>query len=417
MNAFAGPADFVQAAEPLCGKTIAEQVRGLPLRARFVLKRLVHMRRGSLVVATPEGRVFRIEGAEPGPAAAVRLANWNLPRRALAGGTVGVAESYIDGDWESPDVAVFLQLFLANADLAADMGGRAGGVVRLVSRLRHWLNANTRAGSRKNIAAHYDLGNAFYEQWLDSTMSYSAALYSNGANDLASAQHAKYRALATAMGIEPGDHVLEIGCGWGGFAEYAAREIGCRVTGLTISREQHDFARARLAEAGLGERTEIAFRDYRDETGRYDHVVSIEMFEAVGEKYWSTYFDRVRRCLKPGGKAGLQVITINDAAFERYRSNPDFIQRYVFPGGMLPTMRHLRDVAARSELNLTAEHAFGGDYARTLVEWRDRFWRAWSTIRPLGFDERFRRMWEFYLQYCEAGFRARHIDVRQVVYE
>ena len=248
-------------------------------------------------------------------------------------------------------------------------------------------------------------------------MTYSSALYQTGANDLESAQAAKYRALARDTDIGPNDHVLEIGCGWGGFAEFAAREIGCKVTGLTISREQHDFAVERIAKAGLSDKVEIKFQDYREETGKYDRIASIEMFEAVGEKYWPTFFGKVKDCLKPGGTAGMQIITINEGAFDTYRKRPDFIQRYVFPGGMLPTPAILRSLGADHGLSFLRERVFPQDYARTLAEWRQRFWVSWEKIVPLGFDDRFKKLWEFYLHYCEAGFRAEYIDVRQVVYK
>ena len=280
------------------------------------------------------------------------LHNWNLAHQALTAGTIGVAESYIDGDWESPDVTAFLELFLVNVEVGNTLAGGARGLARVMELIRHWLNSNSRSQAKKNISAHYDLGNAFYSKWLDETMTYSSALYQDGANDLASAQTAKYRALAHATGLKSGDHVLEIGCGWGGFAEFAAREIGCRVTGLTISREQLAFARERIEKAGLSDRVDLRFQDYRDETGRYDGVVSIEMFEAVGEKYWPTYFSKVRECLKPGGKAGLQIITIKPDAYQAYRANPDFIQRYVFPGGMLPTENHLKSLGEAAGLEL-----------------------------------------------------------------
>jgi cyclopropane-fatty-acyl-phospholipid synthase len=248
-------------------------------------------------------------------------------------------------------------------------------------------------------------------------MTYSSALFSTGAKDLESAQAAKYRALAGDLGVEAGDHVLEIGCGWGGFAEFAAREFGCRVTGLTISREQRDFAARRVQEAGLADRVEISLRDYRDEIGTYDKVASIEMFEAVGEKYWPVFFGKMKACLKAGGSAGLQIITINEKAFPFYRKRPDFIQRYVFPGGMLPTPGILKSLGAEQGLSFLRERVFPQDYARTLAEWRRRFLASWGSINPLGFDERFRKLWEFYLHYCEAGFRAEYIDVRQVIYK
>ena len=400
----------------LTSGNFSERTKGLPFRARMVLRGLLALRAGTLAMTVPGGQTFVIAGEIPGPQAVVTLHNWNLMHRAVSGGTIGVAETYMDGDWESPDAGAFLELVLVNTQVVRDYTNGPRGLLLLVEKARHWLNANTRRGAQRNIAAHYDLGNAFYSQWLDPTMTYSSALYSRGANDLTSAQIAKYRALAEATGIGPGDHVLEIGCGWGGFAEFAAGEIGCKVTGLTISREQFAFARERIAKAGLADRVELKFQDYRDETGAYDRIVSIEMFEAVGEKYWPAYFSKLHECLKPGGRAGLQIITILQEAFADYRANPDFIQKYVFPGGMLPTREHLSALGRQFGLTTASDIGFGHDYARTLGEWRHRFWAAWERIVPLGFDDRFRKLWEFYFYYCEAGFRAKNIDVRQVVY-
>lgn len=390
--------------------------RGLPMRARAVLSALMSMPMGTLTATLPDGRTFTVGGNGPGPDATVMLRNWKLPMKALSNGTIGVAESYIDGDWDSPDVTTFLELFVVNQEAGEDVAG-GNWLLTAIQRVRHWFNENTRRRARRNIAAHYDLGNDFYRAWLDPSMTYSSALYTSGANDLESAQAAKYRALARDTGIGPGDHVLEIGCGWGGFAEFAAREIGCRVTGLTISREQHDFARERIARAGLSDKVEIKFQDYRDETGKYDRIASIEMFEAVGERYWPVFFSKVKDCLKAGGTAGMQIITINESAFDIYRKRPDFIQRYIFPGGMLPTPALLRSLGAEEGLSFLAERVFAQDYARTLAEWRTRFRSSWDRIVPLGFDDRFRKLWEFYLHYCEAGFRAEYIDVRQVIYK
>ena len=407
--------EFEQA-ERLSTENLSAYLRGLPVKAKMALRGLLHMGHGRLSIRMPDGRWVLIEGHTAGPEAALILHNWNLAHRALTGGTIGVAESYIDGDWESPDVTAFLELFLVNVEVGDTLAGGARGLARLVEMVRHWLRSNTRTQAKKNISAHYDLGNEFYSKWLDETMTYSSALYGTGANDLASAQTAKYRALAEAVGLKAGDHVLEIGCGWGGFAEFAAREIGCRVSGLTISNEQLAFARARIDKAGLADKVDLRFQDYRDETGSYDAVVSIEMFEAVGEKYWPGYFAKVRQCLKPGGRAGLQIITIKPEAYQTYRANPDFIQRYVFPGGMLPTETHLTSLGQTAGLDMIDHRAFGPDYGRTLAEWRQRFWDAWEEIQPLGFDTRFKRLWEFYMYYCEAGFRSGHINVRQVVY-
>lgn len=400
----------------LTPENFSDRTRGLPLRAQIVLRGLSQIETGTLAMTLPDGQTFVIDGSKPGPRASVTLNNWNLVYRAVSGGTIGVAESYMDGDWESPDAGAFLELVLINTHVVSNYTNGPRGLFLLFEKFRHWLNANTRRGSKRNISAHYDLGNQFYSQWLDPTMTYSSALYSRGANDLTSAQVAKYRALAEATGIGPNDHVLEIGCGWGGFAEFAAGEIGCKVTGLTISREQLAFARERMAKAGLSDRVELKFQDYRDETGSYDRIVSIEMFEAVGEKYWPAYFSKLHECLKPGGRAGLQIITILQEAYAEYRANPDFIQKYVFPGGMLPTREHLASLGGQFGLSTASDMGFGHDYARTLAEWRHRFWAAWERIVPLGFDERFRKLWEFYFYYCEAGFRAKNIDVRQVVY-
>ncbi|MAY61404.1 MAG: SAM-dependent methyltransferase [Rhizobiales bacterium] len=396
--------------------SLTDQLRGLPAKARFALKRLMAIKRGVLLITLPEGRTLRIEGETEGPEASLVLRNWNIADRALASGTIGVAETYMDGDWDSPDVTSFLEFFIVNMSIGDRFSNGAQGVLRLIERIRHWMRSNTKTQAQKNISAHYDLGNDFYEKWLDETMTYSSALFEDGANDLPGAQKQKYRALAKAAGIKPGDHVLEIGCGWGGFAEFAAGELGCRVTGLTISREQLAYARERIEKAGLSDKVEFKFQDYRDETGKYDAVISIEMFEAVGERYWPVYFDKLRDCLKPGGRAGLQIITIRPEAYANYRSSPDFIQRYIFPGGMLPSEDHLSDLGQNSGLRIVGERAFGMDYARTLAVWREKFWAAWESIVPLGFDERFRKLWEFYLHYCEAGFRAGHINVRQVVY-
>jgi cyclopropane-fatty-acyl-phospholipid synthase len=288
-------------------------------------------------------------------------------------------------------------------------------LLRVMQMMRHWLRPNTRAGSRRNIHAHYDLGNRFYGAWLDHTMTYSSAIFDE-AKDLAGAQIAKYRALARQIRLTPDCRVLEIGCGWGGFAELAAKEFGCSITGLTISREQYDFARKRIFDAGLAEKVEIKMQDYRDERGLFDRIASIEMFEAVGEAYWPKFFQQLRDRLTAGGLAGLQVITIHEGLFAQYRRELDFIRRYIFPGGMLPTAAIMRDLGNRHELPFAAERVFGLHYAATLAAWRERFRAAWPSLAPLGFDERFRRMWEYYLSYCEAGFRAGTIDVRQMVF-
>jgi cyclopropane-fatty-acyl-phospholipid synthase len=409
-------ADAAADAVLLTADNVGTFLRGLPARARGALTTLLQMQFGTLTIRLPDGRFMRIDGKKPGPVARIELKNWNLVHKALTGATIGVAESYMDGDWNSPDVTAVLELFTVNMDTGNALAGAPDMIFNVLERLRHWLRTNTRFGAKRNIAAHYDLGNAFYAQWLDPTMTYSSALFASGANDLESAQIAKYRRLAAATGIEPGHHVLEIGCGWGGFSEFLAREIGCRVTGLTISREQLAFARDRVERAKLEHSVALRFQDYREERGLYDRIVSVEMFEAVGEQYWETYFGKLRDCLKPGGKAGLQIISIAEDSYRSYRTRPDFIQRYIFPGGMLPTIAILEALGRTAGLGLESNFPFRMDYAHTLSLWRERFQETWSKTVALGFDERFRRMWEFYLHYCEAGFRAGNTDVHQLVY-
>lgn len=316
------------------------------------------------------------------------------------------------GEWTSDDIPGLLTLLANNVDRFKQMltGGPLG---RALHWLHHLSNENTRRGSRKNILAHYDLGNRFYEAWLDRTMTYSSARFDKAA-DLEQAQIEKYRALAEHLELKAGEHVLEIGCGWGGFAEFAAREYGVRVTGVTISDEQLAYARARMERAGLSNLVEIRRQDYRDIEGRFDKVVSIEMYEAVGEKYWPTYFAKISEVLKPGGRAALQVITIKDDLFTSYRKRADFIQRYVFPGGMLASVERLKEETAKAGLAWRKAEAFGQSYAQTLSEWADRFAQKWDDISTLGFDERFKRLWLFYLGYCEAGFRTGRTDVVQL---
>ncbi|MBU1236458.1 MAG: cyclopropane-fatty-acyl-phospholipid synthase family protein [Gammaproteobacteria bacterium] len=322
----------------------------------------------------------------------------------LARGDIGLAEAYIDGQWDSPDLTALLTLLAKNrAVLKRAVYGSWRAL--LSARLRHWLNRNSRAGSKRNIMAHYDLGNEFYRQWLDETMSYSSAIYTDGA-DLPTAQRAKYGRILRRLGAQPGERVLEIGCGWGGFAEMA-NDAGLAVTGLTLSPAQLEWAKRRVATA------DFRLQDYRDTTERFDHVVSIEMFEAVGERWWPSYFQTVAKALKPGGRAVVQSITIRDDLFSAYRRGTDFIQQHVFPGGMLPSRAAFRKAAAKHGLVVKDEFAFGRDYARTLAEWRHAFESNWPQIEPLGFDKRFHRLWRLYLCYCEAGFLAGNIDVVQ----
>ena len=389
-------------------------LRGAPAAVRSAFKLMArNWGVGALDVELPGGRKLAITGPQPGPQAVLTVKDYRFMRRCLSSGAIGFAEGFMAGEWDTPDLPALLEVFSLNFDrLARLVEGNA--FMRTVNRFVHDRNRNTRKGSRHNIHAHYDLGNGFYSQWLDQTMSYSSAIYASPATPLHEAQEAKYAALARGMGLETGHHVLEIGCGWGGFAEYAAAHVGAKVTGITISPAQYEFARERLFNQGLAERADIKLVDYRDVDGRFDRIASIEMFEAVGQEFWPAYFSRVQSLLHPGGRAGLQIITIKDELFDDYSRNADFIQKYIFPGGMLPSEHHLRHETARAGLNWQAVSRFGQDYARTLNQWAVRFQDTWKTIEPLGFDERFRRLWLFYLGYCEAGFRTGRTDVVQL---
>ncbi len=389
--------------------------RDLPALVRKAFGYAMSLNHGELTVQLPNGGRYLFSGAKPGPSAEFIIRDFSFAKRLFEGGDIGLAEAYIAGEWDTPDLTAFLYLFCVNHEAVSTLlPGRP--LVRLFQRFRHWLNRNSKSGSKRNIHAHYDIGNTFYTQWLDRTMTYSSAIYAPGDNDLASAQMRKYRTLAEAGGFRAGDHVLEIGCGWGGFAEFAAKDIGCKVTGLTISRQQFDYAQKRIFDAGLTERVQIKLQDYRDEDGIYDRIASIEMFEAVGEEYWPTYFRQLRDRLKTGGTAALQIITIQEKFWEGYRTEMDFIRRYIFPGGMLPTPTRLDDLGREHGLSNVSHRIFGQDYARTLADWRVTFREVWPNLTPLGFDERFRRLWEYYYGYCEAGFKSENIDVRQIVY-
>lgn len=388
---------------------------GLPRAVRFALGYPLKIRSGALTMVLPDGRRLLFRGHEPGPSAELIVRDYRFARRLMFEGDLGFAEAFMRREWDSPDPAGLLYFFCINIEAIAHMP-RHNPVARLLQHYRHWRNRNTKAQARRNIMAHYDLGNTFYRAWLDPSMTYSSAYFGAGAASLPEAQRAKYRLLADQLGLKPGDHVLEIGCGWGGFAEIAASEYGARVTGLTLSEEQFAYATRRMQEAGLADRVTIKLQDYRDETGSYDAVASIEMFEAVGREYWPTFFAKVRDCLDVGGRAGLQVITLAESLWQNYLREIDFIRAYVFPGGMLPTATHMRELPREASLDVRAERAFGLDYARTLREWADRFTAVWPDLTHLGFDDRFKRLWTYYLAYCEAGFRAGTIDVRQFVY-
>ena len=382
-----------------------------PFAERLLRRWLDGWTEGGLVVVLPNGETISISG--DGPAAVLSIHNLRFLWRVLASGSVGFAEGYIAGEWDSPDLALLLTLAAKNMDAMERRGTSGTPAARLIARIRHSLRANTRAGSRRNIAAHYDLGNAFYASWLDPSMSYSSALFEDPSEEFELAQRRKYHRLCEMLGLKGGMHVLEIGCGWGGFAEIAAREYGCRVTALTVSPQQATFARSRMQRLGLEDKVDIRLEDYRDVNGRFDADASIEMFEAVGAENWPIYFDTLQRVLAPHGRAAIQTITIADAKLAEYKRSPDFIQRYIFPGGMLPSPSAFRGAARAARFELKDECFFGSSYTETLRRWRAGFNAQWTRIVPMGFDERFRRTWNYYLCYCEAGFANALTDVGQ----
>ncbi len=388
--------------------------RNLPRYFAQVYALASGMSNGRLDFVLPDGRVFRAMGTKSAwPIAELRVHSRDLFARLIREGDLGFCDAYLDEHWSTPDLAAFLDLCNAdNWDVYDSFPGM--GMVRLIERFRFWLMGNSRSGSKRNIAAHYDLGNAFYGIWLDDTMTYSSALFSGGQESLEAAQTAKYASMVDQMGAKAGDHVLEIGCGWGGFAEYAAGERGLRVTCLTISAAQYDYAVERIARAGLADRVTIKLQDYRDETGLYDGVASIEMFEAVGERYWPTFFRTLRARLKPGANATLQIITVMDERWEAYRTTIDFIQKYIFPGGMLPAPKVLRAEVEKSGLTVLRSVEFGDSYSQTLRRWHETFNDRWDEVRALGFDDRFRRMWNFYLVSCASAFDSGNCDVTQI---
>ena len=371
------------------------------------------LRKGRVDFVLPDGRRFRAEGPEPGPVAEVHVHNTDLFTRLIREGDLGFSDAYLDGWWSTPDLQAFMDFVHTDNNEVYD-GFPAMNLIKWYEQLRFWLQSNSKRQAKKNISYHYDLGNDFYALWLDETMTYSSALFETGQESTEKAQIAKYESMVDQIGVQPGDHVLEIGCGWGGFAEYAAKERGLHVTGLTISEEQYKYAVDRIAKAGLSDRVTFKLQDYRDETGQYDGIASIEMFEAVGQKYWPTYFSSVRNCLKPGKNATLQIITVEDSRWEVYNRGVDFIQKYIFPGGMLPSPSVLRKEIEKAGLHVAQSIEFGESYSQTLRRWHETFNEKWEQVAKLGFDDRFRRMWNFYLTSCASTFHGGQCDVTQI---
>ena len=394
---------------------VISSTQTMPAAARRVVRLLQRLQHGTLHVQWPDGRVEQFgSSSATGLNATLHLHSYAPLTQALKSGDIGFAESYIAGEWTTNNLAELLQLLVANRrDMEELIYGNWLG--RLFYRVRHLLHRNTRSNSKKNIHAHYDLGNAFYELWLDPTMNYSSAWFDNDRTQpMAQAQTAKVRRALRMVDAKAGDRILEIGCGWGALAELGGQEFGARMSGVTLSHEQLAFANARMQRLGLSNTSDLRLQDYRDiNDGPYDAICSIEMLEAVGQAYWPTYFESVARLLKPGGKACIQTIVIDDALFDRYVKSTDFIQQYIFPGGCLPCPREFRAQAERAGLKLVDELAFGLDYAETLRRWRHQFMADKAQVLQLGFDERFIRIWEFYLAYCEAAFEQHNTDVVQ----
>ena len=393
---------------------------GAPSAAKATVKLLLRLKHGTLTVKLPDGSVQRF-GNGQNPQASLHLLNWNVCSAALKSGDIGFAESYIAGDWTTPHLTDLLQVFIVNRKEVEDViyGTWLG---RFAYRIKHLLNRNTKANSQKNIHAHYDLGNAFYALWLDSTMNYSSAIFDTPSTSMEDGQHAKVRRALSMAQVKPGDRVLEIGCGWGALAEKAVKEFGATVVGVTLSTEQLEWANKRMQREGVLESADLRLQDYRDigktghfakQDGQFDAICSIEMVEAVGREYWPEYFQTVHHLLKPGGHACIQSIVIADGLFERYLTSTDFIQQYVFPGGCLPCPKEFRAQAAAAGFEVVDEFSFGQDYARTLQLWREQFAAQEAHVLQLGFDQRFIRIWEFYLSYCEAAFLEANTDVVQ----
>lgn len=375
-------------------------------------KWLSRIEAGELRAVFPSNFQKVYSGGQVGPTADIQINSWKLVPRLLLSGDMGLAESFLSGEWETSNLTQLI--------LLGDINERALGnavtpskFINLIEKLRHQRRDNSKRGSRRNIAAHYDLGNEFYSHWLDNSMSYSSALFTDFGEELEVGQNRKYQRLAKALKLKEGDQVLEIGCGWGGFAEIAAKEYKCNVVGITLSNEQAKFAQRRMQENQLSNLVDIRIEDYRDVQGSFDKIVSIEMFEAVGEEHWRNYFETIKTRLKPGGLAGIQSITIANEFFETYKRRPDFIQKYIFPGGILPSEDKLNNAVSSAGLKILDDYYFGKSYAETLRRWQSTFEQKWDDIKNLGFDEKFQKMWRYYLSYCEAGFESGHINVGQ----
>tara|TARA_B110000114_G_scaffold68832_1_gene73012 strand:+ start:55 stop:1227 length:1173 start_codon:yes stop_codon:yes gene_type:complete len=368
---------------------------------------------GSIILEWPNGNINKIEASQDGPNAKLIIHDNQVAKEIIKGGSVKFAELYISKKVSTDNLTNLIHYFAVNNDQAENTL-KISFIKNLFNKFIHFQNKNTRNQAKKNISRHYDLGNKFYEYWLDKSMTYSSAIFHDKSIGIEDAQNNKYKRLAELSSINNGDEVLEIGCGWGGFAEFLGKNYDCKVTAITISEEQFKFATKRIQEANLAEKVKIVFCDYRNISGKFDKIISIEMFEAVGSEYWSAFFKKVESVLKPKGSISLQLITIDDKIYDVYKINPDFIQKYIFPGGMLPSMKVLKNILGNTSLNIKSIDSYANDYAKTLNIWNKQFNQNWSKIERLGFDERFKLLWNYYLSYCEGGFLSKNIDLKQI---
>ena len=396
--------------------------RRMSVYEKIALKLLSSLTRGSLTITLSDGEILRVGDDAAEVKATLRINSPEMFRKSILYGDVGFGESYVDGDWDTDSITNFISWWILNYENNPALSGSKRkfspmGFLQFLDRVTHLFRANTKEGSRKNISEHYDLSNDFYSLWLDPSMTYSSAHFINGATTLEEGQYQKYDRLCRKMKLSADDHVLEIGSGWGGFAVHAVKKYGCRITTITISKEQYEFAKARFEREGVSDRVEIKMMDYRDVDGEYDKVVSIEMLEAVGHEFLPAYFGKVQQVLKQDGLAGFQVITSPDARYDEFRKGVDWIQTHIFPGTLLPSIGAMNAAVNKTgEMHLVDLADFGKDYARTLALWREMFNKKIGQIKELGFDDRFIRKWNYYLSYCEAGFAMRNISVVQMIY-
>ena len=379
----------------------------------LLLKGIKKFSYGSIQIEFSDGYIENIKAKKPGPKAMLKINKPNAAKEIIQGGSVAFAESYINKDISTDNLTNLIHYCALNND-QAESTFNISILKKIIHKIFHYKNKNTKNQAKKNISFHYDLGNKFYEYWLDKTMTYSSAIFNNKSIELEVAQNNKYKKLAELSAIKNGDQILEIGCGWGGFAEFIGNNYDCNLTAVTISREQYEYTKKRIFDANLSHKIEVLLCDYRNITGKFDKIVSIEMFEAVGKQYWNTFFKKIENILKPKGSISLQLITIDDNIYDVYKTNPDFIQKYIFPGGMLPSDKILKELINKTSLKINSIDSFSKDYAKTLNIWNKEFNKKWDKIEKLGFDENFKLLWNYYLSYCEGGFLSKNIDLKQI---